>query len=146
MNTKTSPHAKFFKLLQQIPNADKESLVWIYSNEKTISLSELFQKNRNAYNEMLGAMEKTVNSMYNAEDKARLKKLRSGILFRLQKHGVDTTDWSKVNAFMKQSRIAGKTLGEMSIAEMQDFIKKIESILKKDAVAQEKMNRLTKLN
>ncbi len=75
-----------------------------------------------------------------------IKSKRSAILKRLQKHGIDTTDWRKVNAFLEQPRIAGKRLYEMSIEEMQNFIRKMESILKKDKEQQEKMKQLTLFN
>jgi hypothetical protein len=70
---------------------------------------------------------------YNQEDYEReIKRLRSAILHRLQKHGVDTTDWKNVNFFMKRPQVAGKFLYEMSIEEMKMFIPKMHAILEKD--------------
>jgi hypothetical protein len=60
------------------------------------------------------------------------KRLRSSILLRLQKHGVDTTHWKNVNLFLLQPRIAGKMLFEMSVPEMKALIPKLEAILSKD--------------
>jgi mevalonate kinase len=149
METKVS-HARFYVLLRQIPQADKEEFVWQYSHLKTTSLSEFYESDPAQYRQMINDMQKLVNEMdgYKPNDAktAELKKLRSAILHRLQKHGIDTTDWNRVNAFMRQPRIAGKTLGEMSIEEMKELIPKMQSILAKDRVKQKEIERLQQLN
>jgi hypothetical protein len=149
METKVS-HARFYSLLRQIPQANKEEFVWQYSNLATTSLNEFYEKNPQGYRRMISDMQKLVDEIngYRPDNAktAELKHLRSAILHRLQKHGVDTTDWNKVNAFMRQPRIAGKTLGEMTIEEMQEFIPKIQSILAKDLVKQKEIERLTQSN
>lgn len=147
---KANVHARFHVLLRQIPQADKEEFIWQYSHLKTTSLSEFYESNPAQYRQMINDMQKLVNEMdrrkSNDAKTAELKKLRSAILCRLQKHGIDTTDWDRVNPFMSQPRIAGKTLGKMSIEEMKEFISKMESILAKDKVKQKKIERLTQLN
>lgn len=60
-----------------------------------------------------------------------IKRQRSGVLKRLQKLGVDTTNWVAVNTFLRNPRIAGKSLYELSGDELQSLIPKLESILKK---------------
>ncbi|MPN45710.1 hypothetical protein SDC9_193280 [bioreactor metagenome] len=79
-------------------------------------------------------------------DVTELKRLRSAVLHRLQKHGIDTTDWNRVNAFMRQPRIAGKTLGEMSIEELKLFIPKMQAILSKDKAVRDEYERLARIN
>lgn len=59
------------------------------------------------------------------------RKLRGGVLKRMQLLGVDTTDWAKVNTFLEDSRIAGKRLYEMAPEELQACIVRLEMILKK---------------
>jgi hypothetical protein len=149
METKIS-HARFYALLKQIPRVGKEELVWQYSNLRTTSLSEFYSLDPQGYRRMINEMQMLVNEIngYNPRtpDVAELKRLRSAILHRLQKHGIDTTDWSRVNAFMRQPRIAGKTLGEMTIEEMQVFIPKMQSILAKDKLKQMEIKRLQQLN
>jgi hypothetical protein len=71
-----------------------------------------------------------------------IRRLRSAVLHRIQKYGVDTTDWSKVNAFMRQPRIAGKTLGEMTADELRAFIPKMQSILAKQAAKRREAEQL----
>lgn len=60
-----------------------------------------------------------------------LKRQRSAVLKRMQQIGVDTTDWNRVNAFLRQPRIAGKPLYELDGGELDALIPKLESIKKK---------------
>lgn len=62
---------------------------------------------------------------------ASLKRQRSPVLKRMQQIGIDTTDWSKVNAFLRHPRIAGKPLYELDGQELDELIPKLESIKKK---------------
>ena len=153
----TNIHARFFGLLKQLPHQSKEDLVWQYSNMLTDSLSEFIQKDPQGYTKMVNDLQAIANSMENEPKKqsqkptkqttsAITKKLRSGILYRLQKHGVDTTKWDNVNSFMQNPRIAGKKLYEMTDQEMMLFMPKLESILKKDKLKQEETERLTLMN
>ncbi|MDR0834626.1 MAG: hypothetical protein LBN93_10675 [Candidatus Symbiothrix sp.] len=152
METKVS-HGRFYALLRQIPQADKEEFVWQYSGLLTTSLNEFAERKPCEYRHMINEMQVLVNEMNghasndaNSAKRAEEKRLRSAILHRLQKHGVNTADWNSVNAFMRQPRIAGKTLGEMSISEMQAFIPKIQSILSKDRIKQIELERLQQIN
>lgn len=142
---KLSTHAAFFGLLRKLPHLSKSDLVWEYSNMLTDSLSEFHQLNPEGYAAMIYDLQKMAEKM-KQNPKTEIKKLRSGILHRLQKHGVDTTNWNEVNRFMEQPRIAGKKLYEMSIDEMKDLIKKLENILKKDERKQAEIQRLTQQN
>lgn len=151
--TKTS-FARFYAMLAQMPGVDKEDLVWQYSGLLTTSLREFHERNPIGYARMISDMQHTIDAMNKRTPKkpaidektAELKRLRSAVLHRLQKHGIDTTDWSRVNAFMRQSRIAGKTLGEMTIDELKAFIPKIESILTKDKIIRDEYKRITLIN
>ena len=151
MPTKVS-HARFYVLLSQIPQSNKEDLIWEYSNLTTTSLSEFYEKKPKEYQLMISDMQRLANEINSQKPVVsdsnilELKRLRSAILKRLQKYGLDTTDWSVVNSFMRQPKIAGKTLGEMSIPEMHDFIKKMGSILAKDKIKQAEIKRLSELN
>ncbi len=159
METKTAKKtsfARFYVLLSQMPGVDKEDLVWQYSGLLTTSLREFYDRNPYGYLRMLNDMQRTIDDMNGKKPRAakpaqswktaELKRLRSAVLHRLQKHGIDTTDWSRVNAFMRQPRIAGKTMGEMSIDELKAFIPKIESILSKDKVIRDEYERMARMN
>ncbi|MTK53322.1 hypothetical protein [Paludibacter sp.] len=151
----TVSHSVFFALINQLPRMNKEDVVWEYSGMLTTSLSEFYNTNKAGYDKMIYDLKRLVNDQKEAKNRAvamseaeekRIKKLRSGILKRLQKYGVDTTDWNKVNAFMKQPKIAGKLLYEMTIPEMETLTKKLESILKKEEAVKEEHNRLAHWN
>lgn len=60
-----------------------------------------------------------------------LKKYRSAVLKRMQRIGVDTTDWGAVDAYCLSPRIAGKKFRELDVQELILLIPKLESILKK---------------
>jgi hypothetical protein len=131
MTTKGT-HDKFFYLLGQMPGATKEALVWQYSSMLTTSLREFYQAKPEEYKHMIADMEIKVAAARKTYTDPEKKRLRSSILLRLQKHGVDTTHWKNVNLFLLQPRIAGKMLFEMSVPEMKALIPKLEVILNKD--------------
>ena len=70
-------------------------------------------------------------AQYLAGYMASLKRQRSAVLKRMQQIGVDTTDWSLVNAFLRHPRVAGKPLYELDGDELEALIPKLESIKKK---------------
>lgn len=133
-----NPHSQFYALLASMPGADKEELVWEYSHKLTTSLSEFYKKRPAQYKQMISDMQRTISQSAKPDDRTKLiidrelKSRRSAILLRLQKMGIDTTNWSTVNKFMRNPKIAGKTLGEMDTEEMDLLIPKLESIMKKD--------------
>lgn len=144
-----NPHARFYALLNRLPQTSKTELVWQYSNMSTDSLYEFFKADRDGYDRMIADMQQLVSSVTRQSAPAnmqQLRKLRSAILHRLQKHGIDTTDWSKVNRFLENPRIAGKRLYDFTEAEMRILIPKLESILRKDKQQQADIARLTQLN
>ena len=153
METKTAKKtsfARFYVLLSQMPGVDKEDLVWQYSGLLTTSLREFYDRKPADYARMINDMEKAIfgadRDQARVLKRAELKRLRSAVLHRLQKHGIDTTDWRRVNAFMRQPRIAGKTLGEMSSDELYALIPKLESILTKDAAKRNRDKHIAQLN
>lgn len=142
--TKKGIHDKFFSLLSQMPGASKEDIVWQYSGMLTTSLREFYAKKPEEYKRMVAELQVRVNNKGSQEQD--IKRLRSSILHRLQKHGVDTTRWDCVNTFLQQPRIAGKMLFEMSLREMTDLIPKLEAILKKDDEIRAKEIKMTERN
>lgn len=143
---RTNPHQHFFELLEKLPGAEKESLVWQYSGMLTNSLREFLRVMPEEYKRMIADLQVKINNQNKPLADAEIKKLRSSILHRLQKHGVDTTNWVNVNTFLQQPRIAGKRLYEMTGPEMQLLIKKLESILAKDEEVRSKEINLSESN
>lgn len=58
-----------------------------------------------------------------------LKKCRSDVLKRIQKLGIDTTDWNIINGFCMNKRITGKLFYDLSVPELKKLIPKLEAIL-----------------
>ena len=54
--------------------------------------------------------------------------MRSSALHQLQKYGVDTTDWTKVNAFCQDTRIAGKPFKDLDFDELAALTRKMRAI------------------
>lgn len=122
-------YARFYALLKQLPHADKDTLVWQYTQGRTKSLREM---SKWEYDVMCRDMERVVNNDNKvALKQAALRKARSGVLHQLQIYGLDTTDWATVDAFCKNPRIAGKLFRELTITELNEVNKKIRVIIKK---------------
>ena len=122
-------YARFYALLKQLPHADKDTLVWQYTQGRTKSLREI---SKWEYDVMCRDMERVVNNDNKvALKQAALRKARSGVLHQLQIYGLDTTDWATVDAFCQNPRIAGKLFRELTIKDLNEVNKKIRVIIKK---------------
>lgn len=60
-----------------------------------------------------------------------IRRCRSIVLKLLQELGVDTTDWSRIDAFCLQPRISGKRFGQLSAPELMELDKKLRAIRNK---------------
>lgn len=146
MHTKSNnPHARFYGLINKLKGADKEDLVWNYSHKLTTSLAEFLEKRPADYQRMINDMQKAVNNIPKQQSdserlKIELEQLKEEkerkhwihlILVEMQKYGINTTDWKSNNAFTKQKKIFGKTLGEMTLNELMSGHRKMKSIVEK---------------
>jgi len=137
----------FFTLLAQIPGADKEELIWAYSNMLTTSLREFHDKNPDGYLAMIRDMQKLAdNKPTYKQTEQDVKLWRSAILKRLQKAGIDTTNWQAVNSFLLNPKIVGKPLYKLEVDEMKSLLPKLESIIYKETVKLLEINRLMQCN
>lgn len=141
---KTHNHSQFWTLFAQMPGADKEQLIWEASNMLTTSLNDFLEKNPSGYKSMIAKMQNAVSTSKTPNENIKL--YRSGVLTRLQKYGVDTTNWTKVNAFLKQPQVAGKVMYELSVDEMRALITKLESMIAKKKVKDAELKRQTQMN
>lgn len=71
------------------------------------------------------------------EHTSDLRRHRSACLVRMQRMGMDTTDWDRVNAFCQDKRICGKPFYRLSMDELSQLIVKLEAILHKQQEAHE---------
>lgn len=64
-------------------------------------------------------------------ERTMLRRRRSGVLARMQRYGVDTTDWERVDAFCLNPRIAGKRFCHLGGGELLALTAKLEAMLRK---------------
>ena len=119
--------ARFFAAFNKLPyngsrDEFKRQIVLQYTWNRTDSLREM---TRREYNECCDALEK-LNGQ-----KDEQKKRRSECLKLMQKLGIDTTDWTRINAFCQDPRIAGKVFARLSNEELEQLSVKLRSIRRK---------------
>ena len=123
---------RFYASFNRLPGGDredlKETLVSSYTNGRTTSLREMTEAE---YTAMCMALERKVSPDARAVYIRERKRRRSSALHQLQLYGVDTTDWSKVNAFCEQPRIAGKPFRDLDCEELEALTKKMRAIIRK---------------
>lgn len=128
---KVKNYARFYALLNNVQTGDKqdfkEEMVAQFTKGRTSSLREM---TNTEYNLMCDSIDPKVNKVL--RERTEIKADRSAVLKRLQKLGVDTTDWNKVDAFCLNKRIAGKKFYELSCDELKGMIPKLIAIAKKD--------------
>lgn len=107
----------------------KEQMVWQYSDGRTHSLRELRKVEYVALCEALqrevGGGEELVKRMaYRLE----LKGARSVALKLMQRMGIDTTCWQRVNDFCRDARICGKEFRSLQVEELKALAVKLRAI------------------
>ena len=117
---KPENYAAFYSLLNRLPTSDrealKESIVSQYTDGRTTSLREMTLKE---YSAAVAAMQKI------------LRQKRSAVLHQMQLLGIDTADWDRVNAFCRDSRIAGKEFRELDCEALDTLQVKLRAIRRK---------------
>lgn len=129
-------YARFYALLKQIAgdvDVVKETLIGEHTGGRTTSLREMSTLE---YNAMCDALQAEIAHPGMAEDEYRceVKRLRSAILHRMQKIGIDTADWSVVDAFCLSPRIAGKKFAQLTLPELELMIPKLQAIVRNGGV------------
>ena len=123
----------FFSLFKKMENPDdelKQELVGTFTGGRTTSLREMTPEE---YNKMCNSLHAAQYGQTKEDFKAEIKRHRSAVLKRMQKIGIDTTDWAKVDNFCLNPRISGKVFRHLSIEELKDMISKLEAISGKEA-------------
>jgi hypothetical protein len=77
-----------------------------------------------------------------------VRAMRSELLTICNKMGIYVTndDWSRVNAFFQDARIAGKSLNKLTFEELTALVPKMRSILTKHIKAQTEIERKKMMN
>lgn len=60
-----------------------------------------------------------------------LRRKRSSVLHQMQLLGIDTADWTRVDAYCSDKRIAGKRFRELDGPELDALLKKLRAIRRK---------------
>jgi len=100
-------------------------------------------------NELIDVVDRVQNmKLHKLSTDSRLRELRSQVLTILNQMGIYATnnDWSKVNAFLLDNRIAGKLLYELTVAELESLRPKLQSIATKFSEKQEEEKHLMLMN
>lgn len=122
-------YTRFYALLGKLPGADKETLVYQFTNGRT---SHLHLMTENEYRSMCNEMERVAGYDERREAWRReMKRKRSAVLHQMQLLGVDTADWGKVDAFCQNKRIAGKVFRELDGEELDAMLVKLRIIRRK---------------
>ena len=132
MGTKKRNYSRFYAIASAKGidlDQYKEDLVSEFTHGRTTHLKEMTDAE---YDEMCSCLQYDRRKAETSEAYlTQRRKSRSAVLNRIQRLGVDTTDFSKVNAFCLDRRIAGKPFGMLSVDELEALIPKLESMLRK---------------
>jgi hypothetical protein len=99
----------------------REEFVSTYTDGRTTSLREMTTQE---YDRMCDAMDASLDA------RSHLRARRSTALNVMQRLGIDTTDWMRINAFCADKRIAGKEFGRLSIQELDALTVKMRAIMR----------------
>ena len=115
--------ARFYALFGKVPyygdrEEFKRSIVRLYTRNRT-------ETHRAALEQLTGQDE----SRKKLREELRVR--RSVCLKLMQKIGIDTTDWARVNDFCLNPRIAGKPFGRLDTEELEQLAVKLRSIERK---------------
>lgn len=133
--------ARFYASFNKLPyNGDREefkkSIVLQYTWNRTDSLREM---TRLEYNTCCASIEKLAGVDERRQRmQEELKYRRSVCLKLMQKMGIDTSDWARINDFCNNPRIAGKPFARISVEELEDLAVKLRSIRRKGGLKEKK--------
>ena len=126
--------ARFYASFNRLPcSGDQEDmkrdLVRQWTWNRTDSLREM---TRTEYAACCEAIERLTGR------KDEQKKKRSLCLKLMQKLGIDTTDWTRINAFCQDQRIAGKPFARLTNEELDALADKLRAIQRKGGLREKK--------
>ena len=127
MNRKPLNFARFYTLFNSLVyEGDREEfrkdLIRQYTGNRTDSLRQMSSQE---YDTCCRAME----GLTKRND--QLRKKRSLCLKLMQQLGIDTTDWTRINSFCNDRRIAGKPFARLNAAELEALAAKLRTIQRK---------------
>lgn len=142
MTQEVTNFARFYGILKasykfatkELGDEFKEGVVSQFTDGRTTSLREMTKKEYDTMCDKLeGATARLLRSVKDEQRKHRSKCLRL-----MQKIGIDTTDWTRVNAFCEDPRIAGKVFARLTNEELEQLSVKLRSIQRKGGLKPKK--------
>lgn len=135
MEQKVSNYARFYGILKQgykfataeLGEDFKAGVVSQFTDGRTTSLREM---TRREYDTMCDKLEEATGALLRSAKEER-RKLRSRCLKQMQRLGLDTTDWTRINAFCEDPRIAGKPFARLKGGELETLAVKLRTIGRK---------------
>lgn len=127
MEEKVKKFGRFFALLKRMPyridENERHSMIVLATGGRTNSLREMTQAEYKQLCDGLEFRQRRATTV--------LRHRRSCVLHQMQKMGVDTTDWARIDALCMDPRIAGKRFAQLSIEELTALDKKLRGIERK---------------
>ncbi len=128
-------YARFYVLLNRLPTTGdreelKAQLVSQFTGGRTESLREMTDREYDALCDELQRQDanRRARDIYRVE----LRRRRSTALHLMQKLGIDTTDWKRVDAYCLHPRLAGKEFQRLTVDELEALSIKLRIILRKE--------------
>lgn len=135
-NTTRMNYRRFYGALNRLDYVGdledlKVQLVLDYTGGRTPHLHEMREEE---YKELCTHLEAKARLTESAQLlKAQLKKHRAICLCLMNEYGVNTADWSAVDKFCVQPKIAGKRFAWLKIDDLDKLARKLRAILGKRA-------------
>ncbi|WP_459683653.1 hypothetical protein [Viscerimonas tarda] len=130
--SKPDNYAAFYGLLNRMPCSDRDELkkqiVMSYTFGRTYSLREMTMPE---YLSALEGMKRLAVPANREPAQNAIRKKRSAVLHLMQRFGIDTADWMRVDAFCSDARIAGKVFRKLDGDELHALLVKLRAIARK---------------
>ncbi|SEF48449.1 hypothetical protein SAMN05216354_0626 [Xylanibacter ruminicola] len=134
MTQEVTNFGRFYATFNKIPySGDREDLKKEMVEKVTLGRTgSLREVTKREYQDLCEGLEK-IYPANRIKELAReeLRRQRSICLRLMQKLGIDTTDWNRINAFCQDGRIAGKQFRDITSEELEQLTKKLRSIERK---------------
>lgn len=131
MKKQAGDYGRFYALLNRLPHeGDREELkrdiVRQYTAGRTESLREMTGRE---YDAMCAGLADAIGETAREQQRRDCLRRRRSVCLRLmQQSGIDTTDWSRVNGFCNDPRIAGKPFAAITAEELGKLSVKLRAI------------------
>lgn len=135
MEQKVTNFARFYALFNRLPyGGDREELKKQIVMQYTCGRTEHLRKmKRQEYDGCCNGLEKMI-PCYDDSRALYVKEIRfkrSAALHQMQLYGVDTGNWSRVDAFCMDPRISGKKFSQLDSDELDALSVKVRAIRRK---------------